>query len=322
MTYFTNTSNKDITYRGMTIRPMESILLDDHGFPTKGEVFYTEEKLLALDDSIAEASKKAKEDLGDLDDRIEKKVTSLTGDLVTAITNITGDVENLNKYTSGMASDIEAAQEASKTANENADRANSELKNKVTLADVNTRLQEVEDKTRTLITSCTSQKKKTYDAAYPFANAISCTNFINFFTCNSCTCKVFECNVPLKCLISDIEPGLYVGNVLDTVNCCDRFCAGTDYQNVRAYGCVTFPGSQQWGSPVALTYINSDSIDNAYVYMCVCINKCVTSPKCACCLSGGKYVCTDYTTYAKKWAADFWNNVMKKKITSNTIQLQ
>lgn len=185
MKYFRNTSNQAVMYKGKKIMPFETILLDDHGFPTRSEYTYNEEKLLALDDDIAAASKKAKEDLdavaketkenldavtkevnegiaknrqnidnaskkaaedlsnvsGQLDNYIKENVTSLTKDIRTAITNIVGDVDNLNDYMCGLETCIETVEaragdavSIANTANTNATTATTTATNAATAA--------------------------------------------------------------------------------------------------------------------------------------------------------------------------------------------
>lgn len=145
MKYFRNTSKQAIMYKGKKIMPFETILLDDHGFPTRSEYTYNEEKLLALDDDIEAASKKAKEDLSNvsdqLDNYIKENVTSLTKDIRTAITNITGDVDNLSEYLCGLETCIENVEaragdavSIANTANTNATTANTAATNAATVA--------------------------------------------------------------------------------------------------------------------------------------------------------------------------------------------
>lgn len=267
MTYFTNTTKSDITYKGKAIKSGETIMLDDHGFPSKGEYTYAEEKLLSLDDNIEKLA--------------------------------------------------------------------SELKNKVTLADVNKSIQEVEEKTKSLVTSCTSQKKKTFDASYPWERVISCKDFINFLTNNSCTCTILSNSVPLSDFIN-LEPGVFVGNVLDNISLsvavpagqCSEHCAvtssGYGLQNITVCAYVDFPDSKKWGpdkqNPI-LTGISS--LEGARAYMCLVINKQAKNPIYFYDVNNqGEMVVVDYKTRMPEWAASIWNNEMKKSITSNTFQLQ
>ena len=179
--------------------------------------------------------------------------------------------------------------------------------------------------------SCTSQKKKTYDAHYTWDKVISCKDFINFFTCSDCTKKVFKGNVPVRESIADLEPGFYVGNVLDTICCNMCFtvkCGGcSGYHYVSVCACPIFSESKKWGTSANPTFtcVDSNGIDTAYVCMYLCINKtCFPNAEYACCYNSSteKWECVDYKTYATEWATNFWNNVMNQDITSKTVQLQ
>lgn len=115
MTYFTNTSNKDITYKGMTVRPMESILLDENGFPTKGEASYIEDKLVALDKRVDEVSNVSKKDvqgveaetkaeldkiasaLQDLDKKTDTNIQDLDKKVDTNIASINKSISTVDK---------------------------------------------------------------------------------------------------------------------------------------------------------------------------------------------------------------------------------
>lgn len=126
MIYLTNTSNKDITYKGKTAKPKESILLDENGLPIEVEAYY-EDKFVALDKKVDEVYNTTKKDLQDAE-----------ADTKTKIGDITNNIQNLDKKVDTTCTNlVTCINNQIKTVNTNVDKKVSTVDSKVDTACTN-----------------------------------------------------------------------------------------------------------------------------------------------------------------------------------------
>ena len=137
MIYLTNKSNKNITYKGRTVKPMESVLLDDDGNPTKVEIYY-EDKIEALDKKVDEVYNNTETkidnltiDLQNLDEKVDTNCTNIIGCVNDKVSTVDSKVDTT------CTNLVSCINDQIKTVNTNVDKKVSTVDSKVDTACTN-----------------------------------------------------------------------------------------------------------------------------------------------------------------------------------------
>ena len=173
---------------------------------------------------------------------------------------------------------------------EEIEKMKGQLSKAVTLAQVDTRLEEVEDRITNLVTCTNSKKKIEGFMTTDFTKLLDPTTLLSCATSNMECYYVSEC-VPVSEYLKGLEPGIYLGQLSRTFTSCmshsvcvhrnsGRFYGGEIYVNLIS--CLVIPSTCSYGRvqaqyvsyPDFIFQISEDDIKKAYICNIVGFEKC------------------------------------------------
>lgn len=232
---------------------------------------------------------------------------------------------------------------------EELEKMKGQLSKAVTLAQVDTRLEEVECRITNLVTSANS--KKTVDLG---SFSVDFTKMLDPSTLSSCALSNSECYYVTECLpvyecLKDLEPGIYLGQLSKTFTSCigHSVCAHENNDRSGLYGgciyvnlisCLVIPSTCSYGcvsgyqtsAPAFIFQVSEDDLKRAYICNIVGFEKCCfyisgyapSKPtygirgnglyNCFCCNRRYTYCVCDYTSNSCMSLSDYLSREIPK----------